>query len=169
MRNNMKHIILSIILMSLSLSTFGQESKYKALFIYKFLQNMDWPADKVAANYTVGVLGDSEVLDQIKNLISGRTINGKPIEVVNYNGSINSVNLLFLSKNNIDQFDTISKEAIDNAVVLVTESDGLAKRGAAINFTNAGGKLKFELNQQTLNSSGVSASGSIKSLAVLVN
>ncbi|MEP5614233.1 MAG: YfiR family protein [Cyclobacteriaceae bacterium] len=165
----MKYIIITIIGLSLSISSFGQESKYKALFIYKFMQNIEWPADKVASQYTVAVLGDSEVLDQLTTLTSGRKINGKSISVVSYSGSISGVNLLFLSRNNEDQFDSINKEAISNAVVLVTESKGFAKKGATINFNNEGGKLKFEMNPATLSASGLTASGSIKSLAVLVN
>ncbi len=165
----MKYIITSIIGLSLSFSTFGQESKYKALFIYKFLQNIDWPSDKVAENYTVGVFGDPEVLSQIKTLTAGRNINGKTIEVVDFSGSMTGLNLLFLSKSNNDQFEALNKEASANSVVLVTESQGMAKRGAAINFINPGGKLKFEMNPASIAASGVTASGSIKSLAILVN
>lgn len=165
----MKYIIITIISLSLSLSTFGQESKYKALFIYKFLQNIDWPAEKVADKYTVAVLGDSEVLSQIRSLTSGRSISGKPIEVLDYPGSMNGINLLFLSANSTDQFEALNEDAVANSVVLVTESEGFAKRGAAINFTNTGGKLKFEMNPNTISSSGLTVSGSIKSLAILVN
>lgn len=164
----MKHI-LSILALMVSISLVGQESKYKSLFMYKFLQNIEWPSTKVSDTYIIAVYGDAEVLDQVQSLTSGRSVNGKPIEVVSYVGTLDAIHMLYLATSEHAQFESLNTEAKANAVALVASTPGAAKDGAAINFVSQGGRIKFEMNPETLESSGLKASGSIKSLAVLVN
>lgn len=167
----MKKLILSTLIIFFSITAFGQLEKYKAIFMYKFAQNFEWPANKITNSYKIGVLGNNAMYDELTKLIDGRSINGKPIQVIRYayGDSQTDLCMLFISKDDKDSFDVLKSDATKNSVVIVGESAGLAKRGAPVNFVNSGGALKFELNESSLNACNVKASGSIKSLAILVN
>lgn len=167
----MRHLITTIILFSISLSSTAQLEKYKAIFIYKFVQNLEWPAEKNSDSYKIGIYGKSELLDELKTLVSDRSVNGKPIEVLKYsiNESSSDLCILFITDDYKDAVEALAKTAQGNSTVLIGESPGLAKKGAPLNFVEQGNSLKFELNESRLTECNVKASGSIKSLAILVN
>ncbi len=167
----MRHILSFLLIITFSLLAQAQMEKYKAIFLYKFAQNFEWPSNKNSDNYTIGVFGDLSLQDELARLTNGRTINGKPIEVVKFvpGNSLDPLCILFIADKNKDTIDLMSKAGKASNTVIVSESPGLSKKGACINFVNNGNSLKFELNEANLNESNVKASGSIKSLAILVN
>ena len=148
----------------------AQEAKYKALFMYKFIQNFEYPKGKIGDTYTIGVIGNDEVLNQLQSLTKGRKVNGKSIEVSRFTPGASMKNLcaLFLSHKSRDLFGSLSKAALENSTVLISETPGLGKKGSPINFTTAQGKLAFELNIQKMQSTNVQVSASLKALALII-
>ncbi len=166
----MRYLIVALFILTTALSANAQIEKYQALFMYKFLQNFEWPAGTVDGGFKVGVLGSDEVQSQFSKLVNGRSIGGKSIEVIKYTPGSSTAGLcmVFISNKNKDLFESIQKTALGSSTVVVCESPGLAKKGAAVNFVTAGGSLKFELNESSLEASKVKASSTIKALAILV-
>lgn len=166
-----KKLIVALFMMFSLFAANAQMEKYQALFMYKFLQNFEWSSAKISNGYKIGVLGSDALFEELNKMVSGRSISGKSIEVVKYTPGTSTADfcMIFLANRNKDLFESINKSAISTSTIIVGETPGLAKRGAGVNFITAGGSLKFELNQATLNESNVKASGSIKSLAILIN
>lgn len=167
----MRYLLTIIFLISFSFSSNAQIEKFQALFMYKFLQNFEWPASKVSNNYKIGVVGSDALKIELEKLVNGRSVQGKTIAVTNYTpGSSNKeFCMIFIGAKRKDLFESLNKSAISNSTIIVTESPGYAKKGAAINFITAGSSLKFELNSGSFSQANVKVSGSIKSLAVIVN
>lgn len=132
---------------------------------------MEWPAEKGTEKYTIAVVGDTYLIDEASALAENKHINGRSIEVVNYTSDFHmaSINVLFISNSLSDLLPNFQSLAKENAVLIVTESPGLAKKGAGINFFDKGGKLKFELSTSALEASGINASRSIIDIAKIVN
>ncbi|MEM6358848.1 MAG: YfiR family protein [Bacteroidota bacterium] len=151
--------------------SYGQVEKYKALFIYKFVQGMEWPVSKVSDTYKITVLGDDAVFNQLKTMIKGRFVNGKEIEVSKYKPGTPLENyvILFLGHSKRSLFENLQKEAVSSSTVLITETPGFAQKGSFINFNVESSKLKFELNKSSFNTSSVKVSGTLESLATIVN
>lgn len=167
----MRKVIISLVLILSAMTAEAQIEKFQALFMYKFVQNLEWPSDKEFDNYMIGVIGDDGFKTAITDLVKGRSVKGKPIEVVDYTpgASTGKYHLIFIGDKSKNIFEATKKQAIKTATVLVTESSGLGQKGATINFITVGGALKFEMNETTLSASDVKASGSIKSLAKIIN
>lgn len=167
----MRKIFITAILALAAFTSEAQIEKFQALFMYKFVQNLEWPADKVPGNFKIGIVGDDAINTAITNLVKGRTVKGKSIEVASYTPgtTTDGYHLIFISNRNKNIVEATSKKATATSTVIVTESPGFAKKGAAVNFITVGGALKFEMNENTLTSAKVKASGSIKSLAKLIN
>ncbi|MEP5612862.1 MAG: YfiR family protein [Cyclobacteriaceae bacterium] len=162
--------IVAISLLSL-FSTPREEARIKALFIESFMRNMEWPAEKGTEKYSIAVIGDIYVVEQIKSLTNNRLINNKPVEVVNYTSKVKmeELHILFISKTLSDLYPDYHEIAIANSVLVVTEEEGLSKAGAGINFVSRGDKLEFELNATTLKDSGIRASKAITETAAEIN
>ena len=166
-----RSIIIYTLLVFFSFVASAQLERYKAIFVYKFAQNFEWPASKSLNNYTIGVMGNDPLYQELSSLTNGRSVSGKPITIKQLKSGDNISNLcmLYLSNDNNEILSSLTQSAQKNGVVIIGDSPGMAKRGAPLNFLSAGGSLKFELNEASLSKCGVKASGSIKSLAVLVN
>ena len=53
-------------------------------------------------------------------------------------------------------------------VLIVTDKPGMAKKGAIINFTGEGEKIRFELNMNMAKERGLMVAGSLASLAIII-
>ena len=52
---------LLLLIFNVSLETMAQESKFKALFISKFAEYIEWPSG--SKNVTVGIVDDSDIFN----------------------------------------------------------------------------------------------------------
>lgn len=149
----------------------AQEDKYKALFLYKFMQNFEFPSMKIGDEYRIEVVGNSSVFDQLVSITEGKEVFGKPISVTKHTpgSSMRDVCVLFLSNKDKDLFESLHSEAIKNSTILIGETPGLGEKGAALNFTVKQGKIGFEMNTKTMDALNVKVSSSLKSLAILVD
>ena len=104
-------------------------------------------------------------------MIKGRFVNGKEIEVSKYKPGTPLENyvILFLGHSKRSLFENLQKEAVSSSTVLITETPGFAQKGSFINFNVESSKLKFELNKSSFNTSSVKVSGTLESLATIVN
>lgn len=164
----MKKVLLQVLLLVISFQAVSQEGKYKALFIYKFVKNLEYPEGKIDDSYVIGVVENESVFNELTELTKGRKINGKPVVIQNYTpeSKLADLCLLFLSHQRQDLFETINGDAQKNSVVLVGDTPGLGKKGAAINFAHSQNRLGFEINNQSLSMSKVKVSSSLKLLAI---
>ncbi|MEQ9404614.1 MAG: YfiR family protein [Cyclobacteriaceae bacterium] len=167
----MKKRLLYSILIIISFQGLAQDEKYQALFLYKFIQNLEFPEGKIVDDYKVGITGNNELRDQLITLTEGRKINGRGISITEYTPGdpISEFCILFLSNQDNDLVEALKEEALTNSVVLVGETPGLAKKGASLNFSRAQGRLGFEMNATRLESSNVKSSSSLKMMATQVD
>src|SRR5689334_23009706 len=52
-----------------------------ANIIYHFTKYINWPADKKTGEFVIGVVGDTPLYDELKNITSKRSAAGQPIVV----------------------------------------------------------------------------------------
>ncbi len=170
MKNVIRFIFFFLIGFSSSSQLFAQEAKYKSLFMYKFIQNMKWPSTKSEGYCIISVMGDSELINELKQITSGRQVNGKSVRVIPYSKgqTLSDINILYIAKSKNKNFPILKDQALLNSLVVITESEGYAKMGASINFIKDGNRLKFELNESSLKKANIIVSDAIKKLAVVV-
>jgi len=82
---------------------------------------------------------------------------------------IGKCHILFLPSNKSKEIQLVTEKIGTNPILLVTEKDGLAQEGAAINFIIQEGKIKFELNKNVVNKQGLKISSYLETLAIVVN
>jgi hypothetical protein len=151
-------------------SAWAQKEKFHSIFIYNFSKYVKWPDDLSSGKFVIGVFGSSSIKNDLEAMASTKKVNGLTIEVKQFNSTsgIGECNILYVSSSESGKIAEIIQATNNKPVLLVTDKPGLAKKGAAINFVEQGGKVKFELNQQNAESRGLKVSGSLSSLAIIV-
>lgn len=131
---------------------------------------MEWPAEKSEDQYLVAIVGDVNLLNELASVTKNKSINNKSIAVVNYSSEteLKDINILFLAESLSDLFGDFYQKSVDNSVLLVTESSGLGKKGAGVNFYGKDQKVNFELNLKTLERSQIITSRKLRDIAKLV-
>lgn len=167
-----KVVILGVMIgLLLTTSTSAQKTKYQSLFIYNFAKYIKWPTDFNSGKFVIGILGECEISRDIENMVNvKKEIQGLKMEVkmINSIDEMVSCNLLFVSNDFCDRFSDIQKAIDGTPTLIVTDKEGMAKKGAAINFVEQNGKIRFELNQSDAENLGLKISNSLASLAILV-
>ena len=152
-------------------SSFAQKAKYQSIFIYNFSRYIKWPDHMNTGDFVIGVLGDKELYTHLSNMSANkRQTQGMALKVVNYNSiaEVEKCHILVVASRFSSQISGISSNANLSNSAIVTNGEGLAKKGSTINFIEKDGKIKFELNQDDANKRGLKVSSSLLSLAILV-
>lgn len=149
----------------------AQEEKYIGLFVYNFTKYFDWPADTKNGDFKIQVLGHASVGDELKAITSGKTVGHQRIvvELITTPEQFNPhAHILFLGHWQTRHLESIKQKSSGKPILLVTEFEGLLQKGSIINFIIREGKIMFELNKTTAETSGLQIDLRLKELAYSV-
>ena len=77
-------LILSLLGVLSFSSIYGQNEKFKALFIYNFTNYIDWPSNG-GTTFVVAVVGDSPIIGGLQLISKIKTVGKLSIEVIKIN------------------------------------------------------------------------------------
>ena len=140
----------------------AQEKNYRfhKVFFYSFTKYIEWPEDKKQGDFVIAVLGDSEIFPLLEEMAEIKKVGNRKIRVVKVEEvkKGNYFHILFIPSEENQSFNAVKTALIDQPTLLVTETKDMAKKGSMINFKDVNGKLRFEVNTQTLENSGLKMS-----------
>jgi hypothetical protein len=140
-----------------------------AVYIYNFTKLMHWP-QKSMENFYISIIGKNNVAAPLHKIAGKEKVNGKSI-VVNEIYDLNDIGLcdiLFLSQSEKSRLNEILKKIKGKNILLITDINGSAEKGAGINFLQLGDKIKFEINKKALEEEGIIPNSTLFSLAYKV-
>lgn len=152
----------------------------KAVFLYNFLQFVDWPADKIGDSnepLIMGVLGKNEFLDAF-TAIERRTVNNRPIVVRHFKGIgelekagqkepseppkshpqielIRTSHLLFLFPSEKQHTKEILRSVEGHHILTVADTKGFLEDGGVINLLLDNERVSFEVNMTAARQAGL--------------
>ncbi len=164
----MKRIIyfLVILLFINSTRTQAQDAKFQALIIYNFTKLIDWP--NKSGNFTVKVLGNSDLVKELKDFTIDRKAGGKQnfdILKVELN-NIDNCQVLFIGTSECDNLDQIVEKLGNSPTLIVTEKSDLTAKGAGISFVKMDGTWKFQFKEENIKKNGLKVSLDFKELGI---
>lgn len=126
-------------------------SRLKALYIYNFSKNVDWPESYKSGNFIIGVVGEHNVYNKLISLYSSKSIGSQPIEIKKFAkvSEVGKCHVLFLPEESSDMLPDIVKSLSKSSTLLVTETDGGLDKGSIINFVVVDNRLSFEIHAKT--------------------
>jgi hypothetical protein len=142
----------------------------QANIIYRFTKYIDWPESKKTGDFIIGIVGDTPLSDELKNFIANKMAGNQKIVIKKISSSAESYscNILFISEDESNNLRKIAAKTAGSAILLVTESDGLARRGSCINFILAGDHLKLEINKNNIEQRDLSIASELLNLGIIV-
>jgi len=147
---------------------YAQDVNYKSqsLYIYLFSKNISWPESYNKREFQIAVFGNSPIFEELKTMASLKKAgNGQKIVIKKINAIeeiSNDFHILYITSSKSRELPKIKEKVGKNPTLLVAERDGLAKKGAAINFiVMENDALKFEINERELQSQNLQVSNEL--------
>ncbi len=162
----MRRIIICIAILLISCfgnNLYSQVNKFQALYLINFTKNIEFSSD----NITIGVVGNTKTLIELESLvakypnISLRKIAGTE--------SIDKCQMIFLPSAQTRNFDLIQNKIGSLPIVLVSEDQSLASKGAEMSFYMEGNKLKFVVNKSAFSDAGIVVGDKLLAIAKVIN
>jgi len=164
--------IAGIAIMALTRIQAQQETDYKvhANIIYRFTKYIDWPANKKSGDFIVGIVGDSPLYDDLKALSANKTVGDQKMVVVKMSPSANSYacHMLFVSEEESSSLKRIVNLTAGTATLIISESEGLARRGSCINFITVDERLKLEINKSNIEQRSLRIASELLELGIII-
>jgi len=158
--------------MSLSKIKAQHETDYKvhANIIYRFTKYIDWPTNKKSGDFIIGIVGDSPLFDELKALSATKTVGSQKIVVVKMSPSASSYNchILFITDEESNSLKKIAALTAGSATLIVSESEGLARKGSCINFITVDERLKLEINKVNVEQRDLRIASELLELGIII-
>ena len=125
------------------------EYKVKAAFLYKFAGYIEWPSDvfeRPESPIVIGVAGADALSDELAQVVTGRSIGGRPVEVrkLRRGAPSSGLQILFVGRSDRGSSDVLAS-AKGRPVLTVTESEDAFALGSMINFVIVDDRVRFDV------------------------
>jgi hypothetical protein len=141
-----------------------------AAMVYNFIKYVQWPNEGDAGDFVVGVIGDDNVFNTLKQWYDGKPKGSKKYVIKKLAGAAEASDcqVVYVGKSKNKEFENIKTSTTGKSVLTVTDGNGMGQKGSCINFKVIDGKLKFELNQGVVTGSNLKVSSQLSSMAILI-
>jgi len=163
-------LILSILVFSLFQVWAQNVYAVHANIIYRFTKYINWPDDKKNGDFVIGVVGDTPLYDELKIFISNKSAAGQPFVIKKFSANATAYNcqILFVCDDESRSVKRIAAVTAGTPILLVTESEGLSRKGSCINFIIVGDHLKLEINKTNIERRSLNIASELLTLGIVV-
>ncbi len=141
----------------------------KAAFLYNFAKFAEWPAEASPAGpLTLCVLHDGASEDALVRLVSGASVNGRAVTVSKGAPKTRACHLLYIGDADAGAVSDILEEIKGAPVLTVGDGDTFPRRGGIVGLVVEEGHMRFAINPDAAQRSGVRLSSKLLSLAKLI-
>jgi|WetSurMetagenome_2_1015567.scaffolds.fasta_scaffold162175_2 hypothetical protein len=157
------------------LALFGPgEYQVKGAFLYNFMKFVDWPEksfDSPNEPIVLGVIGPNSLVSALEEVIRGKTVKGHPLIVHGLKSREweKKCHVLYFLKSDPAQTRDWIARVQGKPVLTVGEMENFAALGGAINFYLSENQVRFEINPEVAEMSGLKISSQLLALARIVS
>ena len=146
------------------------EYRFHSVFMYNFTKYIQWPATAQTGDFVIGVMGNSPIISELEKMTANRLVGQQKIVVKKFNKIAEIVNcqMLFIPGADDLDFEAALAKLHGKSILVLTDKDGLGRKGSGINFVLVDGKWKFELNRDAMQNAGLKISQELTRLAILL-
>lgn len=163
--------LLLVIVLFVSYAAGAQEMDYRmqSVFIVRFAKYIEWPGSAKSGDFQIGVLGGEEAEKAIHATVDGKTVGNQKIVVKRFDAvsQVSPCNILYITYPKSSNYYSAASKLQGKSTLIITEKEGLAKKGSNINLVVNDGKMNFEVNKASSEKSGLKIPASLLSLAIV--
>ncbi len=129
----------------------SKEYKVKAVFIYNFIQFVDWPQNSFASEtspFIIGILGDDPFGTAIDEVVAGEKFDRHPVIVQRYHDvkEIKNCQILYLSSGEAEHLREDLAVLPGTGMLTVSDNNNFARMGGMIRFFTQNNKIRLQIN-----------------------
>ena len=140
----------------------------QANYLYNIAKLVEWKdAEMRKGNFIIGVIGVTNLYQELIKQYSTRTIGKQPIEVrkLPRTAEVERCHILFVGRSDLALLPEIYKRMQGKPTMVVTEYAGALEDGAIVNFVRIDNLLKYELSLSNAQKHGLVVGLTLKNLA----
>jgi uncharacterized protein DUF4154 len=148
--------------------------KVKTAFLFNFAKFIEWPASSFAtpqSSFAICVLGQDPFGSTLTDTLQGKMIGQRPLAVrrLKDKSEARSCQIVFVSSSESQRLAEIVDAVRGGNVLLVGETNGFAASGGTIEFTLENDSVRFAINTDAADRSGLKFSSKLMALAQIVH
>jgi hypothetical protein len=170
MKRNVFFILL--LLLVFSTSSFSQDANLKAFYTINMIRYVGWNDLALEGDFVIAVVGNAEVAQQLKAFSDGKRFGHQNYVIKEFDQLevVEKSQVLYIGKN--VRMPTgqnyLQKKAKETGSLIITESEGMTSKGAAVNFVLRNEGLQFELNEANAAHAKLQFSSRLASMAAAI-
>lgn len=146
----------------------------KANLLYNIAKFVEWPGIRAHMDKEVPlvftILGEDELAVALAGVLSSKTVNGHPVFVrfARRPQDAKGSQILYVAASEITRMSDVLAVVDTAAVLTVSDAPGFAAHGGMVGFTSEGERVRFEVNLNQAEKTGLKLSAKLLALAKLV-
>ncbi|ELR72502.1 hypothetical protein C900_01497 [Fulvivirga imtechensis AK7] len=153
----------------------SNEYKVKAVFLFNFVQFVEWPSKAFAEKdspLVIGILGENPFGTYLHETVYHEKLTGHPLVVKQYENvkEVSNCQILFVNPDNIGELGSIAEELKQQHVLIVGEAtEAFMKRGGMIGFFLQDGRIRMKINLESIKEADLKVSSKLLRVADMYN
>jgi hypothetical protein len=146
---------------------YGQNEKFKALFIYNFTNYIEWPGG-TSATFIITVVGESPIINELQSISKLKKVGSATIEVkkVNSASEIGTTQIVYIPADKKRVLPEIAQAMSGKATLIISDN---AQGKFGINFVEVDSKQSFQISKSNIEDHRLKVNSSLLSLGTSVN
>jgi len=145
----------------------------KANLLYNIAKFVEWPEVKAVPGspLVLTILGEDELAADLAGVLSSKSVNGHPVFVrfARRPQDAKGSQILYVASSAVPQLGDVLSVVDTAAVLTVSDAPGFAAHGGMVGFSTEGERVRFEVNLDRAERTGLRLSAKLLSLARLVS
>ncbi len=142
----------------------------KAAFLLNFAKFVEWPATP-SHEFVIGVLGDEAVAEALRDLAEGKAVDGRPLVTrrVVLKDNLAGLQVLFIGASERARLGDVLRRTNGGSVLTVSDLDRFSRQGGTIEFRTERDRVRFDINLDEAERSGLIINSKLLALAKTVH
>ncbi len=141
-----------------------------ANIIYRFTKYVDWPDYKKTSDFVIGVIGEPQLVEELVAVTKNKKVGNQSIVVRSMPADASGYpcHMLFVGENQSSDLKHIVDVTRGKPILIISENNGLVKRGSCINFVIVGESLKLEFGIKNIETRDMKIASELLELGTIV-
>ncbi len=125
------------------------QAKIRAIYLFQIATLTDWPAQYKNGSFIIAVYGDDKVFEELKKNHGSKTVGSQPIKIKKFNSidEIDRCHVIYISPDKTSGVSEIVRKIQSSSTLIATESTGMLKSGAVVNFVIRNNMPRYEVSK----------------------
>ena len=145
----------------------------KANLLYNIAKFVEWPDMRATPGSPLvfTILGEDDLAGELAGVLSSKSVNGHPVFVrfARRPQDARGSQILYVASSAVPQLEAALAAVDTSAVLTVSDAPGFAAHGGMVGFSTEGDRVRFEVNLDRAERTGLKLSAKLLSLARLVS